>query len=403
MKIAVLATFTLFLSNFSWAQNSNEDLDFLKQLVSISSGTADHQGVAKVQDAVAEKLKALGMTVQLIDNPAGKDTSAPMLVAELKGTEPKFITLVTHADTVFEKLNPFTLSSDGLTAHGSGVIDNKGGLVLGIAALRDLLKEKDRRYSLRIIVSPCEEIGSPGWAPLFKKFSEDSIFLIGLEPSLDNGNYVSGRKGVRWYDIHIVGKEAHAGAHHDEGINACQDLAIKIAAMQALTDYKKGNTVSIGRIDGGKDKFNIICGEAEAKIDTRFSTPENAKKLFAQIEKILNHSNVESAKSHEKTTTRFDNPVDTAPLPESMKTKKLMKEFAKLVKGLEGKEINGEFSGGVADLNQMVSKDSLIADGMGPTGGGVHTNEEFLTVSSLKTRTQALTQFLKYLDQNITP
>ena len=376
------------------------DLDFLRQLVSISSGTSDAAGVNGVQDLLANRLKEIGFTVKMIENPDKSRHSGKLLQADF-GAGPKYITLVTHADTVFEKVNLFSLSEDGKTAMGSGVIDNKGGIVVGYAALRDFAKEKAHYYSLRLVVSPSEETGSAGFAPLFKEISEQAIFLIGLEPALDNGNYVASRKGVRWYDVHVNGKESHAGAHHEDGVNACDELAIKISKLQALTDYKKGNTVSVGRIEGGKDKFNIVCGSAEAKIDTRFATPSSAKDLFSKIERVLHTAFVHSAKSHESSQTSFETPVDTAPLPESTAAKKLMQEYVKLIKAIEGKSILGEGTGGAADLNQMVTRDSIIADGLGPIGGNVHTREEFLTVSSLKTRSRALADFLKLIDQKL--
>lgn len=401
-----ISLYALFMGSAQAAQSptptQESDLEFLKRLVSISSGTSDLAGVNGVQDAVALKLKEIGFTVKQFENPDTNQKSGRMLVGEF-GAGPKYITLVTHADTVFEKVNLFSITQDGKTAMGSGVIDNKGGIVVGLAALREYAKEKKHYYSLRLVVSPSEETGSRGFASIFKTLSEESIFLIGLEPALDNGSYVSSRKGVRWYDVHVNGKESHAGAHHEQGINACDELAIKISKLQALTNYKKGNTVSVGRMEGGKDKFNIVCGSAEAKIDTRFATLTTAKELFSKIELVLKTAYVHSAETGEKTETHFETPVDTAPLPETAQAKKIMSEYVQIVKAIEGHAIHGESTGGVADLNQMVTKDSVIADGMGPIGGGVHTKEEFLTVSTLKTRAQALAEFLKLIDQKLKP
>lgn len=376
------------------------DLEFLKRLVSISSGTLDAAGVNGVQDAVAIKLKEIGFTIRQIENPDVDLKTGRLLIGEF-GAGPKYITLVTHADTVFEKVNLFSLTQDGKIAMGSGVIDNKGGIVVGLSALRAYAKEKNHYYSLRLVVTPSEETGSHGFAQVFKTLSEESVFLIGLEPALDNGSYVSSRKGVRWYDVHVNGKESHAGAHHEQGVNACDELAIKISKLQALTNYKKGNTVSVGRMEGGKDKFNIVCGSAEAKIDTRFATLVAAKELFSKIELVLKTAYVHSAESGEKTETHFETPVDTAPLPETAQAKKIMSEYTQIVKAIEGHAIHGETTGGVADLNQMVTKNSIIADGMGPVGGGVHTKDEFLTVNTLKTRAQALAEFLKLIDQKL--
>jgi len=383
----------------SWA---DPNLDFLRELVSQSSDTKDAQGVNAVQEKVTERLKKLGFTVTLVENPDRVLQSGKMLVAEKAGKTNRFITFVTHADTVFETLNPFRISSDGKTAAGSGVIDNKGGIVVGISALSEFTQKiPESRFSLRLLVSPSEETGSKGFAPLLMKYSKDSSFLIGLEPGLDDGNYVSSRKGVRWYDIHVLGRESHAGAHHEDGINACDDLAIKLSKLQAFTDYKKGNTVSVGSMSGGKNKFNIVCGEAWAKVDTRFSTQSAAKELFQKIDRILKSTFAHSAKTGQGTTTTIELPVDTPPLQESAAARELLRKYVALISQIEGQTIQGESTGGVADLNQMVRPGVLIADGMGPLGGGVHTSGEFLTISSLSTRAQALSRFLEALEVDL--
>jgi glutamate carboxypeptidase len=136
-------------------------------------------------------------------------------------------------------------------------------------------------------------------------------------------------------------------------------------------------------------------------VDTRFSSLAAAKELFTKIEKVLKLSFAKSAKTHEGTQTTFTNSVDTPPLPESKEAEVLMKKYVDLITQIEGRTIHGEASGGVADLNQMVRPGILIADGMGPVGGAVHTNGEFLTIDSLKTRSQALSEFLGVLEHEL--
>ena len=132
MKLSTWLVFALsfHLSHVQAVELSPEG-KFLQELVSISSGSADTKGVNTVQERIAAKLKALGFQVEMKANPKGEAKSGHQLVATLKGADPRFITLVGHADTVFEKLNPFQIMPDGNTAKGSGVSDNKGGLVVG--------------------------------------------------------------------------------------------------------------------------------------------------------------------------------------------------------------------------------------------------------------------------------
>ena len=56
-----------------------------------------------------------------------------------------------------------------------------------------------------------------------------------------NGNLVKARKGVGRYFITVEGKAAHAGMHHEKGINAIEDLASKVVQIQQMTDYSRGS------------------------------------------------------------------------------------------------------------------------------------------------------------------
>ncbi len=370
----------------------------LKELVSISSGTADTAGVDHVQERVAEEFKKIGFQTELIKNPDPKITSGKLLVATRKGESNRFITLVGHADTVFQTLNPFQVDETGKIAHGSGVSDNKGGLVVALNALRSM---PATQHSIRVMVSPAEETGTHGFHEMMKGFTQDSDLLIGLEPAVDSGNIVTSRKGAHWYYVKIKGKEAHAGVHHDDGVNACDELSLKIAKIRLLTDYKSGNTVSVGHIEGGKDKFNIVCGWAEAKIDVRFSNKKSGDALIKKIEKILNTPLVHSVKGNEPSVTTFTIEEDQVPLTSTPKTAGLLQEYFKIIERIEHRKIQGEASGGAADLNTMTDGKISVVDGLGPIGGFVHTANEQVKLESLKTRAQALQEFLITVDSKI--
>ena len=81
---------------------------------------------------------------------------------------------------------------------------------------------------------------------------------------------ILGSGGVHWYEVKVTGVEAHAGVWHERGINACLDPSVKLLKASELTDYVRNLTVNVGTIAGGK-RGNIVCGEATAIVDARFS------------------------------------------------------------------------------------------------------------------------------------
>ena len=370
----------------------------LKDLVSISSGTATVSGVEAVQEKVAAKLKALGFEVEMKANPIAGNLNAKQLIATRKGKKSEFITLIGHADTVFEKLNPFEISEDGKIIKGSGVADNKGGLVVGVTALQKLLEKGQSNYSLRFVSSPSEETGSVGFHESFKKIAQESKVILGLEPSRENGAIVKSRKGSMWISVKVSGKESHAGVDHQKGVNACHELAIKVDQLQKLTNYKKGLTVSIGHIEGGKDKYNIVCGEAMAKIDARFPDVKTQDEALMKMKKILEKVNVKSAEGNTPSQTEFSLTEGSPPFHLSKKTEPYLQKYLNIVNKIEGKPSFAESTGGAGDVNFMDVGDVVIIDGLGPIGGAYHTNAEYVNAESLQTRSEALYKFLNDLN-----
>lgn len=324
-----------------------------------------------------------------------------LLIGVLKGKSPQFITFIIHADTVFERFSGFTtyqISADGKTAKGPGVIDDKGGIVVLLSGLKDYLNKKNiPEYSLRIISSPGEEVGTPEFLPLFKKYSGDSILALGFEPCLDDGSIIDGRRGNRWFNIKVIGREAHAGRAHKDGINACWELSKKLDSISKLTDYSNDLTVSIGHIEGGKDKYNIVCGEASAKIDIRFSNIEARDKFHKKFEQIMTHSSVLSISDKKPTSASFEITDETLPFyptPESMKKINTLKN---LIEKHEGRKISSAKSGGAADTNNFSRPGLPIIDGLGACGGKMHTQDEYIELSSLISRAKVLSNFLEQL------
>jgi glutamate carboxypeptidase len=377
---------------------ANAEVDLLKRLVMIESGSKQIDKVNEVQAILKSELTRLGFTTKQIAPPDGIKTG-DLLVSTLKGASQQTITFLVHADTVFEPssgFSGFNISSDGSIAKGPGVIDDKGGMVVLIFGLQEYLKTGIPKYTLKVVSSPSEEIGSPGFEEQFQAFSKDSILVLGFEPSLDNKNIISSRKGNAWFQIDVEGRETHAGRAHKEGINACVELAEKITQISKLTNYQKNTTVNVGHIEGGQDKYNIVCGNASAKIDTRFETLEEQGLIKRKISEILKSPQVYSVNDHVPSKITFNISSESPPFAKGPHNRYLIKYIA-AVEAAEGKSIGDEQSGGSADSNSFSRKDLPIIDGLGPSGGKMHTKDELIYLPSLQTRSRALTLFLKGL------
>ncbi len=368
---------------------ASREVDRLTEIVNMNSGTANIKGVTAIQNKVKPWFEAIGFKVTLVPNPDGEKVSAPMLVAEMVGEKTETITFVMHADTVFEPSSPFQKlkMTNEFLMNGPGTMDDKGGIVMVLKALEDYLSVvKKPKYSLRVLVSPNEEVGSIGWWDTFHQFSQSSWLVLGLEPGHDDYGIVQGRKGNIWYEINVKGKESHAGRDHAEGVNACQILAKKLEEIQKLTDYKKSITTSVGRMEGGQDKFNIVCGWAKAKIDIRVPDLASYLVITQKMQKILKDPRI--------TFSIID---ETPAFNVNKISRPVIAKYLKAIEKIEGRKVLSHVSGGVGDVNHFSREGVIIMDGLGPVGGHAHTEQEFLDIRTIETRAKILTAFLQGL------
>ena len=69
----------------------------------------------------------------------------------------------------------------------------------------------------------------------------------------------------------MKGFQPHAGVDHEKGANAILELSRLVLHLQSLTDYTRGITVNVGRIQGGTAS-NVVPAVCEAQVDFRVAT-----------------------------------------------------------------------------------------------------------------------------------
>lgn len=398
----------------NWA--SDDRVRFLEELVKINSGSTHHQGVLKVQNCVARELKKLGFQVSWIPHPDGKVSSGQLLmgtwewktksVKNQKKTKPRpfIINLVTHEDTVFELdsgFHQFELNEKQEIAVGPGVIDDKGGIVIALEGVRRFIKKVNslKRVpplvpQIRLICTPSEELGSPGFSSQLKSLGYQSALTLGFEPSMEDGSIIESRKGNLWLKLEVWGREGHAGRDYLTSVNAATELVHKLTQISSISDPKKQITVNIGQLGGGT-KFNIICGYAFAKIDVRFPNFRLRKLIDQKIQKIISTPYIGENLNAQAPEARVILEDDCPPLEKTKKSKNLIQRYIRTIESIEGRKINSVPSGGAADLNFMSFPESIMMDGLGAVGGGMHRKDEFIHLWSLETRSEALARFLE--------
>jgi len=196
------------------------------------------------------------------------------------------------------------------------------------------------------------------------------------------------RKGVSDYAIEIVGRAAHAGNAHAAGRNAVWAMARFIDAAQALTDYERGSTVNVGLASGGTSS-NTVPAAAECKVDVRFERSDAASALL----EALRHA-AERAAESVGVEVALGGGANRLPLDRTPASQALFHEYGAHARaaGLGSDEC--PLVGGGSDANTVASVGVPAIDGLGPRGEGFHTTTEWVDVTSLRPKAEALARFL---------
>lgn len=295
------------------------------------------------------------------------------------------ILIVGHFDTVWDKGRlPFRI--EGNKAHGPGILDMKGGIIQALWALKAI---KERGLSLnKKVVFLCnsdEEIGSIHSRKLIEEEAAKSVCVLVAEPAeASTGALKTSRKGVGIYDLKLYGHSAHAGNHHEDGINALEELARQIIALQELTDYEKGTTVNVGTAKGGS-KRNVVPDYAEAQIDVRISSLAEAERIN---EKILGlRPQVTGAR------IEVTGGINRPPMERTEKTASLF-AVAQAAAGELGLTLGEASVGGGSDGNFCAALGIPTLDGLGASGEGLHAEHEHILIDSLAIRAALLANLL---------
>lgn len=375
-----------------------QNLDLLERLVAQNSGTRNVEGVKKVRDMVAPELEALGFAVRWV--PMDQVKRAGHLIAMHKGKAGTTrMLLIGHLDTVFEPSSPFqTARREGDMLHGPGAGDDKGGIVVMLAALRAMKAAGTlANANIEVVLTGDEEAsGTPtsvARADLIAagKRADVALDFEGLVV-IDGQDYGSvARRSAGDYTITATGRTAHSSGIFSPGVGsgAVYELARIIDAFRR--ELPEPNlTFNIGIVAGGATarlstdeaqveatgKTNIIPPVAIAKGDFRALTPDQVERVKAKMQAIVAaHLPETDAKIAFK-----DGYPPMAPTPANQKLLDRLNTInADLA--LPTMPALDPLKRGAGDISFVAGDVDGLA-GLGPSSSGDHTPEERVDLSS---------------------
>jgi glutamate carboxypeptidase len=360
------------------AASQAEMLQLLQRIVDTDSGSYHKAGVDAVIAQLRGRLEQHGVACELHRN----ESAGNCLRASLGGDGPPVL-LMGHCDTVFgegtARQRPFRIEGD--MAYGPGVADMKAGLVVNTFVLCAFARA-GLQLPMAALYTADEEIASPASRPFIEANAANARAVFNSEPGRPSGNVVTGRKGAMFVDCEVTGIPAHSGGNHHEGASAIEALARKVVQLHRLTDYDTGTTVNVGLISGGSS-VNTVAPHAAASIDVRFKTTEAMQDVQTRLAAIIGEVDVPGTCGHIRQQRYF------LPLVQSAQSRTLFDAYVDSA-GTLGFAAGGEFSGGSADSGFTAAAGIPTLCGTGPVGGKVHTADEWLKVSTVVPRAQAI-------------
>jgi len=364
----------------------NEMLELLERLVNIDCGSYDKAGVDQVGDILAERLVALDFDVQRDPQKEFGDH----VIGSKPGAGNQRILFIGHMDTVFPlgtaQERPFRVKAE--RAYGPGVVDMKGGitcLLFALEALKNTAPEIYLQIAMDVVFNSDEEVLSPTSRPIIESRAKQAQAVCVFEPARPGGEYVIQRKGVGKYILKVAGRAAHAGAQPEDGRSAIEELAHKIVALHALTDTASGTNVNVGVIRGG-ERPNIIADEAYAEVDLRVADQQTAQSIDQRIREIA------ATRSVPDTRCELSGGIQFPPMLPTEEYSRLFETLQKAGRVL-GLQLRGIATGGGSDGNNAAQFAPTL-DGMGPRGGGAHSDREYMETATLAERAKVTALFL---------
>jgi glutamate carboxypeptidase len=359
-------------------------LQLLEAMVNIDSGTGDREGLAQVAELVRRRAAVLGWSFRVLPGDHGTEHYYIS-----RGNGPRIL-MMAHLDTVFLRgaaaARPFRI--DGDIARGPGVSDCKSGVVTILGALERLIQGGDAGPEIACLFNTDEEIGSPGSRRIIEALAVDSRAVVVVEPA-EGETLTIARKGIGRFEMEVFGKAAHSGSNYTDGHSAILELAHKVIAIHDLTDLDAGITLNAGVIQGGS-KANVVPDYAAAQIDLRIKAPGQVDGIIERLQQIVARSHVAGV------TARLSGGITRPPMERTEPNLRLYERFRQAGAAI-GLTIDSCESGGGSDANFAAALGVPVIDGVGPIGGGHHSEEEYLLIPSLYRRIDLLAAFLQNL------
>lgn len=346
-------------------------------LVECESPSTEKHALDSCADHLGRVCTQLGGHVTRV----AEERAGDHLIVQWGSGDPRIL-LLAHYDTVWPvgQLSRMPVRLEDGRLSGPGVFDMKGGIGIGLLAVRALMEHGLPRGRVVFLLTSDEETGSHASRRLILGEAKRSRAVLVLEPATPEGFVKTSRKGVGVYTLRVRGIAAHAGAEPGRGASAIHELARQITALEALRDPARGVSVNVGLMSGGT-RSNVVAEEAWAEVDVRVPGRTDAER----VEAFMRSRRAQSP----GTQLDIEGGINRPPFERTAAVADLY-EHARSVASAMGFDLGEGGTGGASDANFTGAIGVPTLDGLGAIGDGAHALHEHVRVDPLPQRAALL-------------
>jgi len=366
-----------------------ETFKFLVEIDSISKEEAT------ISSEIRKILESLGAET-VVDSAGDKiGGNSGNLIAKFKGNrQAPPLLLNAHMDTVepgkgiTAVLKEGVFTSDGTTILGA---DDKSAIAIILETIK-IIQENNLPYGpIEIVLTVCEEIGLLGAKHLDLSLIE-SEYGYALDAT-DTEGIVTRAPSANRLEFKIHGKDAHAGAAPEKGINAIS-LASKAIAKLEIGRIDQETTCNIGIIEGGR-AINIVPNLVTVKGEARSHDEEKLSKITDEIvssfkEVVENYKEASSDDELPRLEVYVENDFSRTFIPDEHPVVSLACKAAENL----GRKMVAKTTGGGADANILFGK-GIVTGVLGTGMRDMHTVREYVRLDDMVKTVELLLEIIR--------
>jgi tripeptide aminopeptidase len=343
-----------------------------------------------------KRLDALGVATRFDRSASKTGSNTGNLVGHLAGAlDKKPLLFSAHMDTVEPGCGIQPVFKDGhFTSAGDTILgaDDKSAIAILLEVLTTLKDAAQPMAPIDLVFSTCEEIGLLGAKHLdFDMITAEMGYVLDAR---DPDRLINRAPSANRLHLKVLGKEAHAGASPEKGINAIFVASRAIAKID-WGRLDEETTRNIGTVQGGV-ATNIVPSQVTIEAEVRSHDEEKLDRATKQVIRTFQNT-VDAQPLHPLSGVepRFEYQIEPdfkrTHVPQDHPVITLADQAAR---GL-GRRIRTQTAGGGSDANIFFQK-GIVTGVLGTGMQAPHTQDERIALADMVKACELVLEIIRH-------